>query len=278
MKPIVHTYRSSERALFVQSYLVESDDAVVSIDAPMFVSDARAYRARLDALHKPLVGVLITHPHPDHYNGVTQLVDGYSVPILALPDVDLEIRERDAAKRTQWGPFFGDEWPPTSTFPTATVADRDQVELGGLRFTAIDAGPGESVSETIWRLDGDDPMVFAGDVVYNGLHPYIADGMTAAWIESLDRTAELLDRSTTLYIGHGPAVGVTALQDQKRYLLMLREVVRRIAGGSEHLEPDAADEVVHAMRDYTGGAPLEWLLTRGGDAVAAELAREPVYR
>src|SRR5919106_1934197 len=111
--PTIHTYRSGESALFVNSFLVEGEDGVVSIDAPMFVSDARAYRARLDALHKPLAGVLLTHPHPDHYNGLTDLVAGYDVPVIALADVDREIRARDDEKRARWAPVFGDEWPAT---------------------------------------------------------------------------------------------------------------------------------------------------------------------
>ena len=270
--PTIHTYRSGESALFVNSYLVEGEDGVVSIDAPMFVSDARAYRARLDALHKPLAGVLLTHPHPDHYNGLTELVEGLDVPILALADVDREIREKDASKREQWGPFFGDEWPERSTFPSATVDEGSAVELVGLRFTPIDAGSGESVSETIWRLEGDSPIAFVGDLVYSGTHSYIADGLTAAWIESLNRSAALLDPAATLYIGHGAPVGVGALQSQKAYLMMLREVIGRLAGGRDRLDEDAADELVRTMDAYTGGAPLGWLLTRGRDAVAAELA------
>jgi glyoxylase-like metal-dependent hydrolase (beta-lactamase superfamily II) len=271
---MIHTYRSGEGALFVNSYLIEGESGVVSVDSPMLVSDARAYRARLDAVHKPLAGVLLTHPHPDHYNGLTELVAGLDVPILALPDVDREIRERDASKREQWGPVFGDEWPERSTFPSDTVDPGSPVELAGLRFTPIDAGAGESVSETIWRLDGDEAVAFVGDLVYNGTHSYVADGLTREWIESLDLCADLLDPAATLYIGHGDPVGVDALQRQKSYLMMLREVVGRLARGADHLDDDAADELVRIMGDYTGGAPLAWLLTAGRDAVAAELTRE----
>jgi hypothetical protein len=36
-------------------------------------------------------------PTPDHYNGLTELVAGLDVPILALAEVDREIRERDVS-------------------------------------------------------------------------------------------------------------------------------------------------------------------------------------
>ena len=72
----MHAYRSGETGLFVNSYLVEGSDGVVAIDAPLLLSDGRAFRARFEALGKPLLGVLVTHPHPDHYNTITELLAG----------------------------------------------------------------------------------------------------------------------------------------------------------------------------------------------------------
>ena len=181
--PIVHTYRSGETGLFVNSYLVEGADGVVAIDAPLLLSDGRAFRARLEALGKPLLGVLVTHPHPDHYNTITELLAGEDVPVIAHRDVDREIRAKDDAKRAQWGPMFGDEWPASATFPNRTVADEESVELGDLRFTAWDFGPCESESETVWLL-GDGDTAFVGDLAFNGTHAYLADGHTDAWLRA----------------------------------------------------------------------------------------------
>lgn len=274
---MIHPYRSAENALCVNSFLVEGEDGVVAVDAPMFVPDARAYRARLDALGKPLAGVLVTHPHPDHYNGLTELVAGHDVPIIALTDVAEEIRARDSEKRARWAPVFGDNWPESTTFPNRVVPAGEAVELAGLRFTSIDLGPGESVSETLWLLEGSRPQIaFVGDLVFEGSHPYIGDGMTADWIDALNRARDLLDLAAVLYVGHGSPVGhpASVLQDQKRYLLMLREVVRRLAGGAAELTADAKKELVELMTDYTGGARMPYLLEWGSDALAAELAAE----
>jgi predicted nuclease with RNAse H fold len=62
MAPIVHTYRSSERGLFINSYRVESAEGVVAVDAPLLLSDRRAHRARIEALTKPLLGIA-RHAH-----------------------------------------------------------------------------------------------------------------------------------------------------------------------------------------------------------------------
>jgi glyoxylase-like metal-dependent hydrolase (beta-lactamase superfamily II) len=168
----VHTYRSGETGLFVNSYLIESGDGVVAIDTPLLLSDGRAFRARLEALRKPLLGVLVTHPHPDHYNTIGLLLAGEDVPVIAHRDVDREIREKDEAKRAQWGPVFGDEWPASATFPSRTAADEESVDFGDLLFTAWDFGSCESASETVWLL---------GDGVSRSSVTWPSTALTPSW-------------------------------------------------------------------------------------------------
>jgi glyoxylase-like metal-dependent hydrolase (beta-lactamase superfamily II) len=258
--------------LFVNSYLVEGSEGVVAIDAPLLLSDGHAFRARLEALRKPLLGVLVTHPHPDHYNMIGELLAGKDVPVIAHADVDREIRASDEAKRAQWKPMFGDEWPTRATFPNRTVADEETVELGELRFTAWDFGACESESETVWLL-GDGRVAFVGDLAFNGTHAYLADGHTDAWLRAIDRAEESFAGVGTLYVGHGASATPAILGEQRRYLLMAREAIARAADGRAQLSEDEADRVVALMERYLPDAPLSWLVRAGASAVAAELAR-----
>jgi glyoxylase-like metal-dependent hydrolase (beta-lactamase superfamily II) len=269
----VHTYRSGELGLFVNSYLVEGVEGVVAVDAPLLLSDGRAFRARLEALGKQLLGVLVTHPHPDHYNTIGELLAGEDVPVIAHRDVDREIRARDEAKRAQWKPTFGDEWPASATFPNRVVADEESVELGDLRFTAWDFGPCESESETVWLL-GDGETAFVGDLAFNGTHAYLGDGRTDAWLRAIDRAEESLAGVRTLYVGHGGPAVPAVLAEQRRYLLMVREAVGRAAGGRAELNEAEANRVTSLMERYLPAAPLGWLVGTGAPAVAAELAHE----
>ena len=269
----MHTYRSSETGLFVNSYLVEGAYGVVAVDAPLLLSDGRAFRARFEALRKPLLGALVTHPHPDHYNTIGELLAGDQVPVLAHADVAREISEKDEAKRAQWGPMFGDEWPASATFPDRLVGDEECIELGDLRFTAWDFGPGESRSETVWLL-GEGETAFVGDLAFNGTHSYLADGSTDAWLRAIDRAEESLGGVRTMYVGHGAPTGPSVLADQRRYLLMAREAVARVAGGRNELSEDEANRVASLMERYLPGAPLSWLVGAGASAVAAELAQD----
>ena len=159
------------------------------------------------------------------------------------------------------------------SFPNRTVVDEESVELGDLRFTAWDFGPGESESETVWLLDGGD-VAFIGDLAFNGTHAYLADGHTQAWLGAIDRAEDALAGVRTLYVGHGAPAGPAVLAEQRRYLMMAREAIGRIAGGRPELSADEANRVVGLMERYQPGAPLSWLVGAGAAAVAAELAQE----
>src|SRR5262249_57846417 len=105
--PIVHPYRAAESGLYVNSYLIEGASGVVVVDTNLLVSDIEALRARLRALKKPLLAILVTHPHPDHFNGVAALVHDREVPVYAAASVGRVIEDIAEAKREQWTPTYG---------------------------------------------------------------------------------------------------------------------------------------------------------------------------
>src|SRR5262249_16917208 len=151
----------------------------------------KALRATLTGLRKPLLAVLLTHGHPDHYNGVTNLVSGERVPVVATAGVDRTIRDSDAAKERQWKPTVGDEGPARRTFPTRTVRDRASLPFDGVTFPVHALGPGESNRDSVWVVSGASPAAFIGDVVMNRVHAYVADGHTSAWLRNLDKVGAL---------------------------------------------------------------------------------------
>lgn len=275
--PVI-TYTAGEGGLYVNSYLVESPAGVVAIDGSLLVSDGRAFRARLDATGKPLLAVFVTHGHPDHFNGVVELVrERTDVPIYATPQGRRVIEEVAEAKRAQWGPTYGDEWPAETAYPNCVVADGETVELGGLRIRAHELGPCESPSEALFLVDavGETPVAFTGDLFYNGMHAYNADGLSGPWIDALDHARPLLAGTTELYPGHGRPAGIDALDDQRRYELFLRATVRELAAGDVALSDVAKEELTVRLCRFAGHERLSWLVGLSADAVASELAAEP---
>lgn len=272
--PVIHTYRAAEPGLFVNSYLVEGQTGVVVVDTNLLVSDIKALRARLRALRKPLLAVLVTHPHPDHFNGIAELVAEREVPVYAAATVGRVIEEIADAKRAQWSPTYGAEWPDVTYYPNSPLADREQVALGEMTFEVRELGPAESHADSYFVLsaDGCQPVAFTGDLAFAGTHPYTADGHSAAWLAALDAVAGELAAVRAIYPGHGDPAGPEVLAGQRRYLLYYRELVRRLAGGQPVLSDEAKAELDGAMRDFLPDAPLSWMIGLGADAVAAELA------
>jgi glyoxylase-like metal-dependent hydrolase (beta-lactamase superfamily II) len=271
--PRVERFASPAEGIFANAYLVETPEGVVLVDATLRVSDATALRARIAGRGKPLLGVLLTHGHPDHYNGVAIAVGGRDVPIVSTREVDKVIRTDDAAKEKQWRPMFGEEWPVRRVFPDRIVGDGEVVRLGGLDFRVHAVGPAESHFDCYWTIDGL-PVAFVGDLVFSGTHSFIGDGHTAAWLRALDALEEALPAGTTLYPGHGAPGGLSLIASQRGYLERLRAEVGRLSPDGAPLDDAAKADLLAALKRLEPSPALEFLVGFGADAVARELAAE----
>jgi glyoxylase-like metal-dependent hydrolase (beta-lactamase superfamily II) len=189
----------------VNSYLVDCGPGVVVVDAQLCVSDAQSVRAAVDAAGKPLLAVLLTHPHPDHYAGAAVLTQGLDVPLVATMAVADVVAADDAEKDGVVGPMMGAEWPVVRRFPDRIVADDATLSWGERQFTVASWGAAESHADTTWSLA--DGTVFAGDLVYDDEHAYLADGHGSEWLRVLDDFARSLAPGSRLLAGHGTGHG-----------------------------------------------------------------------
>ncbi|VWC78170.1 MBL fold metallo-hydrolase [Burkholderia lata] len=272
----VVTCTSGARTFLTNAFLVELPNGVVAIDAMMTVSDAHQVRDRLDTLRKPLLAVLITHGHPDHYNGVGELIRGFDdVPVIATRGVDEAMHRIDDAKAVQWQSVFGDDWPARRTFPNRFVRDGDVLDFDGVPFEVREFGPGESHWDLVWTVGCQRRVAFVGDMVFNGVHSFMNDGHTADWLRSLDALERLSGDIALFYTGHGPAGEPLAMiAAQRAYIGCYRAAVARLANGNRSLDDAGKDELETVMKRFLPTADLDVFIKAGADAIAAELASQ----
>ena len=267
-EPIIHRFPVSDENAFVNAYLVETESGVVAVDSLLTVSESRALRAGLEALDKPLLAVLLTHSHPDHYAGLTELIAGDDVPIIAPQGViDVIVRD-DPLKDQILGPMFGDEWPAKRTFPNKPIADGESLTFDDAVFTVIDLGPSESPHDSPWILGTDEQIVFLGDQVYDRKHCFLADGFYEQWLENIETLRGRFGSDTVFNIGHGDPIGLGDFDWQRVYIETFLEAVSS-ADWSNPEEAHAA--VVARMKEYLPTDELQFLMELSIEPVAAEL-------
>jgi glyoxylase-like metal-dependent hydrolase (beta-lactamase superfamily II) len=267
-EPTIHRYPLEQEGAFVNAYLVETESSVVAIDSLLTVSESRALRAGVERLGKPLRAVLLTHSHPDHYGGLTELVAGDDVPIIAPQGVIDVIARDDEAKEEILRPMFGDEWAAERTFPNTPIRDGESVTFDGATFTVIDLGPSESPHDSPWVLGPGERTIFLGDQIYGQKHCFVADGFHQEWLRNIETLRERFPSDAVFHIGHGGPAGAADWDWQRRYIETFLDAVE----AADWWNPEQAHAaVVAAMKQFLPRDELLFLMELSIEPVANQL-------
>lgn len=142
--------------------------------------DAKPVIERLEAGQFQLMGIIITHHHWDHTNGINDLLAHYSVPV------------------------YGPDSPRIPQI-THKLADGDFLELPGLRFEVLGV-PGHTLDHIAYLCHqgdcNDQPnLLFCGDSLFAGGCGRMFEGQPAQMLASLEKLSALPD-STLVYCSH----------------------------------------------------------------------------
>ncbi len=267
----IHTYAASPEAFLVNSFLIEADHGVVVVDTQFLVTPAKALKQKVIDLGKPLLGVIITHPHPDHYNGTAIVLDGLdSIPIYATQATYDGVKETEAIKREFWTPTYQDEYPKSTLLPTEIIKPGEPLILDGVRLVIDDLGAGEASDITVIYLP-EQRQLIASDLVYYRVHPWLAEGRSQRWLEQLDLVKKRYADTVQMFNGHGESSTLQGLDEQIDYITSFQDLVDKYRQG-DVIDEAQKSEIRKLMLAKYPTYPLDFLIEMNVDGIAKELA------
>jgi glyoxylase-like metal-dependent hydrolase (beta-lactamase superfamily II) len=129
------------------------------------------------------------------------------VPLLPFPGKG-SLRAASAYFGPRLGAYDWDGITPRAA--SRTFGDALKLDIGGRRVDLEYVGPAHTPGDSIAHVP-DAGVVFAGDIVFNGVTPIIWAGPVSSWIAALERIGELAPDA--IVGGHGPIADTGVLTD-----------------------------------------------------------------
>lgn len=278
--PVAVGRYASVRPGSVNTWWIETPGGgLVVVDAQRSYKEASEALSLISRTGKPVRAVLVTHPHPDHVNGLglyRRTLPG--VPVIAQAATRDEIRADTSGYEKASADVRDGEPVPV---PDVVLADSEHFAMDGLAIEARQLGPGEAVGLTVYWLPELRTLV-SGDVATPGFLPFLVEGRTRAWLGQLDQVQAAYPADAQALPGHGPAGALGAMADQQAaYLTIYRNLMREAmlphSQAGAKLTPEAREYLLAEMErryptsDTTSNLPHDKLLALNLDAVRREL-------
>lgn len=183
--------------------LICGDRDAVLVDTFLSADHARELADWIAASGKTLTTIYVTHAHGDHFFGIGTLEDRFpGAKAVAIAEVIEGMRRQISPEfmAEVWNPRFPGQLPERLT--VASLISDAGIELEGHQLVPLRLGHTDTAASTCLHVPSAG-LVVAGDAVYNGIHPYLAETTAQTrreWIEALNTIEGL--RPTTVIAGH----------------------------------------------------------------------------
>jgi cyclase len=206
--------------------VIIGDAKTVLVDTAATITRAQALRATVERLGGgQSLTIVNTHHHGDHCfgNGVFDR----SATIIAHDRTSPELAEGGLGLCGLWPDV---EWGDIQLrLPDVTYSTELTLHTGRHEVRLIHPGPAHTTNDTVVLLPAE-RVLFGGDIVWNGVTPFVLMGSVAGSIAAIERLAEL--PVSTVVPGHGPLGGPELLDQTVAYLRWVQELASagRLAG------------------------------------------------
>ncbi|TFV41505.1 MBL fold metallo-hydrolase [Bradyrhizobium frederickii] len=179
------------------STLIYGERDAVLVDTFLTAGQSKTLLDWVASCGRDLTTIYVTHGHGDHFFGLAPLLDRFpQAKAVAVPEVVNEMKAQLAPESLDgfWRKRFPGEI--ADELVAAEPLAGGAFTLEGHELVVIDMGRTDTARSTALHVPSLD-LIVAGDTVYNGIHPYLAETDTQSrleWIAALDRLEALKPR------------------------------------------------------------------------------------
>ncbi len=212
--------------------LLHGDRDAVLIDPPLTAAQARTVGDRVAATGRRLTHIVATHAHVDHWFTAALLADRFpGAQIVATAGVIGQMHRAVGAREAFWDRVLPGQIPASPV--TAVTVPGNRLHLEGHDLLIVEVGHSDTDDTTVVYIPALG-LVVAGDVVYDGVHPFLVEstrGGRDSWRRAIDTVAAFTPRR--LVAGHRNADReddpTRPITDTRHYLDDVEELLREQA-------------------------------------------------
>jgi glyoxylase-like metal-dependent hydrolase (beta-lactamase superfamily II) len=169
-----------------------SKDAVLT-DPGMTTDQSRVLGDWVATTGRNLTDIFITHGHGDHWFAAGQLAERFGARVVASAGTIAQMHGSVASRPLLWDKLY--QGIPPSPVTAVTVPD-NRFTLEGHDLVIVEVGQADVEDSSVLHVP-DLGVVIAGDVIYNGVHMYLAQSAVSGfgpWRNAIDKVEALRPR------------------------------------------------------------------------------------
>ncbi|WP_028803965.1 MBL fold metallo-hydrolase [Streptomyces sp. 142MFCol3.1] len=165
--------------------LIHGERDAILIDPPLTSAQAEAVGDWVELTGKNLTHIFATHGHGDHWFTAGALAERFGAQVVAAEGTIAEMHRNVSIRPQFWDKLFPGQIPDAPV--TAVTVPGNRLTLEGHELLIVEVGHSDTDETSILHVP-DLGLVVAGDVIYNGVHQYLAEsgnGGRDAWRKAI---------------------------------------------------------------------------------------------